>query len=487
MSGQIHLFDRLLAINGFPPGSPGARVPDHETRVEITISPADPAEAVEELAVETLSVTLEREPDEGFGLGMAFDGEAVILSAIGEGTPAMRCGQLRKGDLVVSINGEPVIASSNFGALIAQEATSISLDLMRIVSGGVYEPTEREGAADEQAADDAQGDVGAMMGARAHAPSPASSGVTTTGNLVQTVVQAVFGEDLDKSDAALEAAFAFADVSPKMGTLDAHEMRSRDAISVHEMRAYIKSVYKNGIDDKTIDDMFARADTNKDGELSLAEFKVIMRAGPKKSSGAIGGAVDAGVGATVDGVKATGNFLYSGLEKTLETLGVTAGFQAVFGEDIDRSDAGLEAAFASVDANQSGHIDSSEMRAFIQRLYEDDMPRRALDRTIAKMMAAADMNKDGEIDLNEFKVIVRAGPKVSAAGKAAMATSAVAAPAKDIKLPSLERSLEHQLSEAAKVDEAQRMSELIFDQTLVRSDMMHESLWEVGLIASDGL
>ena len=353
MSGQIHLFDRLLAINGFPPGSPGARVPDHETRVEITISPADPAEAVEELAVETLSVTLEREPDEGFGLGMAFDGEAVILSAIGEGTPAMRCGQLRKGDLVVSINGEPVIASSNFGALIAQEATSISLDLMRIVSGGVYEPTEREGAADEQAADDAQGDVGAMMGARAHAPSPASSGVTTTGNLVQTVVQAVFGEDLDKSDAALEAAFAFADVSPKMGTLDAHEMRSRDAISVHEMRAYIKSVYKNGIDDKTIDDMFARADTNKDGELSLAEFKVIMRAGPKKSSGAIGGAVDAGVGATVDGVKA----LQSGVKAVgTATVGGAAFVgkavgKAFVGEDIDQSDASLEAAFATVDAN----------------------------------------------------------------------------------------------------------------------------------------
>ena len=259
------------------------------------------------------------------------------------------------------------------------------------------------------------------------------------------------------------------------------------SIDAPEMKKYIQSVYENRLDDKTINEMISKGDMDEDGELSLAEFKVIMRAGPKKSSGAIGGAVDAGVGATVDGVKATGNFLYSGLEKTLETLGVTAGFQAVFGEDIDRSDAGLEAAFASVDANQSGHIDSSEMRAFIQRLYEDDMPRRALDRTIAKMMAAADKNKDGEIDLNEFKVIVRAGPKVSAAGKAAMATSAVAAPAKDIKLPSLERSLEHQLSEAAKVDEAQRMSELIFDQTLVRSDMMHESLWEVGLMASDGL
>ena len=370
MSGQIHLFDRLLAINGFPPGSPGARVPDHETRVEITISPADPAEAVEELAVETLSVTLEREPDEGFGVGMAFDGEAVILSAIGEGTPpipppsmheltttlwpailsaigegtpAMRCGLLRKGDLVVSINGEPVIASSNFGALIAQEATSISLELMRIVSGGVYEPAEREEAADEQAADDARGDAGAVMGARAHAPSPASSsGVMTTGNLVQSVVQAVFGEDLDKSDAALEAAFALVDVSPKMGTLDAHEMR-----------AYIKSVYKNGIDDKTIDEMISKGDMDKDGELSLSEFKVIMRAGPKMSSGAIGGAVDAGVGATVDGVKA----LQSGVKAVGSATVGGAAFvgkavgKAFVGEDIDKSDASLEAAFATVDAN----------------------------------------------------------------------------------------------------------------------------------------
>jgi hypothetical protein len=370
VSGQIHLFDRLLAINGFPPGSPGARVPDHETRVEITILPADPAEAVEELAVETLSVTLEREPDEGFGVGMAFDGEAVILSAIGEGTPpipppsmhvltttlwpailsaigegtpAMRCGLLRKGDLVVSINGEPVIASSNFGALIAQEATSISLELMRIVSGGVYEPAEREEAADEQAADDAQGDSGAVMGARAHAPSPASSnGVMTTGNLVQSVVQAVFGEDLDKSDAALEAAFAFADVSPKMGTLDAHEMR-----------AYIKSVYENRLDDKTIDEMISKGDMDKDGEFSLSEFKVIMRAGPKKSSGAIGGAVDAGVGATVDGVKA----LQSGVKAVgTATVGGAAFVgkavgKAFVGEDIDKSDASLEAAFATVDAN----------------------------------------------------------------------------------------------------------------------------------------
>jgi hypothetical protein len=348
VSGQIHLFDRLLAINGFPPGSPGARVPDHETRVEITILPADPAEAVEELAVETLSVTLEREPDEGFGVGMAFDGEAVILSAIGEGTPAMRCGLLRKGDLVVSINGEPVIASSNFGALIAQEATSISLELMRIVSGGVYEPAEREGAADEQAADDARGDAGAVMGARAHAPSPASSsGVMTTGNLVQSVVQAVFGEDLDKSDAALEAAFALADVSPKMGTLDAHEMR-----------AYIKSVYKNGIDDKTIDEMISKGDMDKDGELSLSEFKAIMRAGPKKSSGAIGGAVDAGVGATVDGVKA----LQSGVKAVGSATVGGAAFvgkavgKAFVGEDIDKSDASLEAAFATVDANDGPPI-----------------------------------------------------------------------------------------------------------------------------------
>ena len=175
-----------------------------------------------------------------------------------------------------------------------------------------------------------------------------------------------------------------------------------------------------------------------------------------------------------DGVKATGNLVATGLEKTIETLGLAQGFQAVFGEDIDKSDAGLEAAFAKVDVDKSGKMDAAEVKAYILTVYKNGLD----DKVVSEMMATADTNNDGEVDLNEFKIILRAGPKVSAAGKAAVATTAAAAPAKDIKLPSLERSLEHQLSEAAKVEEAQRMSELVFDQTLVRRDMMNESLGE---------
>ena len=165
--------------------------------------------------------------------------------------------------------------------------------------------------------------------------------------------------------------------------------------------------------------------TNKDGEIDLAEFKVIMRAGPKKAAdGAIGGAVDAGVGATVggvkaigdgavfvgkatvSGVKATGGFVVIGLEKTFDTLGVTQGFQAAFAEDIDKSDAGLEAAFVKVDTDKSGKINAEEMKAYILSVYEKAVD----DKTIGEMMRAADTNQDGEIDLAEFKIIMGAGP-----------------------------------------------------------------------------
>ena len=111
--------------------------------------------------------------------------------------------------------------------------------------------------------------------------------------------------------------------------------------------------------------------------------------------------------ATVHGAKATGALVATGLEKT----GVTAGFQAVFGEGIDKSDAGLEAVFATVDTNQSGSIDAAEMRAYIRGVYDKGLD----DKTVDDMMMAADAmiwlrNKEGEIGVSEFKLIMRAGP-----------------------------------------------------------------------------
>ena len=231
----------------------------------------------------------------------------------------------------------------------------------------------------------------------ASAGSVVVTGLEKTG--VTAGFQAVFGKGIDKSDAGLEAAFTKVDTD-KSGKINAEEMK-----------AYIQSVYEKAVDDKTIGEMMAAADTNQDSEIDLAEFKIMMRAGPKnQSEGAIKAVGVATLEAVGRGVKATGGFVVIGLEKTFDTLGVTQGFQAAFGDDIDKSDAGLEAAFVKVDTDKSGKINAEEMKADILSVY----PKGLNDRKIAQMMAAADTNKDGEIDLAEFKVIMRAGPPVGA-------------------------------------------------------------------------
>ena len=105
-----------------------------------------------------------------------------------------------------------------------------------------------------------------------------------------------------------------------------------------------------------------------------------------------------------------------GLEVTKELFGVAAAFQSVFGADIDRSDLGLEAAFKEVDTDYSGKISAEEMRSYISKLYG-----KALDeKVLTDMMAAADTDHDGEVDLDEFKAIMRSGP--SKRGEAAVST-----------------------------------------------------------------
>ena len=112
-------------------------------------------------------------------------------------------------------------------------------------------------------------------------------------------------------------------------------------------------------------------------------------------SGTFDGAMAIGA-ATVNGVKFVGG-------------GVGAGFLAVFGEGIDKTDTGLEAAFAKVDTDKNGKIDAAEMKAYILSVYDKELDLKIIDE-----MMTADTNKDGEIDLAEFKVIMRAGPPVGA-------------------------------------------------------------------------
>ena len=72
----------------------------------------------------------------------------------------------------------------------------------------------------------------------------------------------------DKSDAALTETFAHLDAD------------SSGTISVQEMSAHIASVYGGAMDESVVHDLFVLADTDGDGEVSLAEFMAIMRAGP---------------------------------------------------------------------------------------------------------------------------------------------------------------------------------------------------------------
>ena len=156
---------------------------------------------------------------------------------------------------------------------------------------------------DSPASDEAGGGGGVMSGVKAMSSAAADgAALVTTG--VASGLQAVFGEDIDKSDAGLEAAFAkkWRSHPREHGTIDAAKMK-----------AYIQSVYEDGLDDKTICAMMAGAPgTSTDGKLGIDDFKLIMRAGPKKAKrGGIGSAVtsavDAGVDATVGGVKAIGD------------------------------------------------------------------------------------------------------------------------------------------------------------------------------------
>ena len=275
--------------------------------------------------------------------------------------------------------------------------------------------------------------------------------------------QAVFSSNIDKSDAGLKKAFEGVDAD------------SSGQISAKEMSDYIASVYGGDavptpdsstshscnllpaptaliirpfshlgyrpLDESITKEMFKAADTDGDGEISLAEFTAIMRAGPDAKpdnglmggikggiggatnlvGGAVGGATDLakkGGGAALDGAKGAatkvGDVSKGALEATLKTLGGAAAFQSVFGANIDKSDAGLEKAFKGVDADSSGKISAKEMNAHITKVYGSE-----IDESIVKeMFKVADTDGDGEVDLDEFKTIMRAGPDSKNGGKA---------------------------------------------------------------------
>ena len=86
-------------------------------------------------------------------------------------------------------------------------------------------------------------------------------------------------------------------------------------------------------------------------------------------------------------------------------VSATKRFQAAMAV-ADKTAAGLERAFKAIDADGNGAVSIAELRAHITTTYA------ALDeQVLADMMAAADTNQDGELNLEEFMAIMRAGPE----------------------------------------------------------------------------
>jgi len=114
--------------------------------------------------------------------------------------------------------------------------------------------------------------------------------------------------------------------------------------------------------------------------------------------------------ATMEGAKVAGEWTaemsskaLAGATEAFEKLGDVAGFQAMFGL-VDTSDEGLEKLFKEVDDDGSGEITDAEMKTMLTKIYGGAVN----DDIITKMMAAADTDKNGLVDLAEFKVIMRA-------------------------------------------------------------------------------
>jgi len=243
----------------------------------------------------------------------------------------------------------------------------------------------------------------------------------------QSVCAGMGGPNVDKSDASLEKLFKELD-----GDASGHVSRA-------EMEAAITKMYGKPLEPHLVDQMMKAADTDGDGEISLSEFKTIMRAAPDKAPaekpnipfvGDLSGQMTSAAGkltapamgpvnSTIKSVPGmTSGFgamnkmmgpITGPLDKTFATFGVTIGFQKVVGGiglAADTSDAALEKLFGEIDGDKSGNISRIEMCSAITKAYGKPLDASIID----EMMKAADKDGDGEISYDEFKNIMRAGP-----------------------------------------------------------------------------
>ena len=190
------------------------------------------------------------------------------FSAIGDAT----VGAVTKTVEVVS---DPIGSVGDAAKGVADGTVNLVTDPIGSV-GGAIEGTV-SGVVDASVAV-AEGSVGAVVGV-ANDTMAAGGAVVDLGagelkatfSLlgVTAAFQAVFGANIDKSDEGLAKAFASVDAD------------GSGKISSDEMKAYIVSVYGEGLDGEIVTSMMTTADLDGDGEVDLDEFKTIMRAGPE--------------------------------------------------------------------------------------------------------------------------------------------------------------------------------------------------------------
>lgn len=93
----------------------------------------------------------------------------------------------------------------------------------------------------------------------------------------------------------------------------------------------------------------------------------------------------------------------------------TSGVEGLFGRakwpTVDLSDKALEEAFRGIDTDNSGACSGTELVVYIKQVHNKRMGPGA----IKSMMAEADTDEDGAVDLEEFKLIMRGGPKAAKA------------------------------------------------------------------------
>jgi hypothetical protein len=83
-----------------------------------------------------------------------------------------------------------------------------------------------------------------------------------------------------------------------------------------------------------------------------------------------------------------------------------AGYNELGEGDDGPSDESLEKLFKELDANGSGDVSRDEVEGAIFKLFG-----KVEQKVVEEMMAAADTDGDGEISVDEFKKVMRAGPK----------------------------------------------------------------------------